>query len=152
MNKCFHKLVFAVLGSILSYSIINLININLAEATATSDNSPSTISGANFVKLSTTKTSLKIEQTTLINDLINSQQIDNERLISMAKLNSEVTKNHNLELAFIDFQSQTKLFSAKMQNWQNNQAQQTPKPLIEPGILFGLGLISIGGLARKKRL
>ncbi|MGB3511720.1 MAG: hypothetical protein WBA93_21275 [Microcoleaceae cyanobacterium] len=149
MSNHFQKLVFSAIGSILSYSIIN---ISLAQATTIRDNSLSKVSPENFLAAQTTNTSLKIEQNYVIDDLVNSQTIAIEPAIVVTELINQLPENNSFEFKFVESKSQAEFVSASIGGWQNNLQKETPQPVIEPGILFGLGLISIRGLLRKKRL
>lgn len=149
MSNCFKKFIFAAVGSTLSFSIIN---INLAQATIDNYNSLSEVSPENFITTQATQTPLKIEQTTAIDGVINSQPRVMDEAIVGTKLIGKLRENNNFEFKSEYSQSQIKFVSASIEAWQNNLQKETPQPPIEPGVLFGLGLISIRALLRKKRL
>lgn len=149
MSNRFQKIVYAAVGTILSCS---MMNINPAQTATISNYSLAEISPEKFFTAQTTKTPLKIEQTTLVNHVINPYSIAINETILATQLMGKIPENTNVEYKFIYTQSQTKFVIQNLESWQYNLQEETPKPLIEPGIVFGVGLISISSLFRKKRL
>ena len=145
MDKYFQKLVSTAVGGILSYS---MISVNSAQATTISYNFSPELSAEYFLAA---QNSLKIEEITVINnDIINSQlQVLDEAKIAIQLL-SNLSGNNDFELKFVDSQGQINFVSNNIGSWQNKVEKKDSQPFIEPGVLFGLGLISIGGLVRKK--
>ena len=104
-----------------------------------------------FLTAQATQTDIKIEPTTVIDDVINSK-VNNEA-IAVTKLITLLLQKSNLKLKFIYTHSQTDLMMAKVGNWKYslNSHQETSQPLIDPGTLLGVGLISTSYLLAKKR-
>ncbi|NEQ74934.1 MAG: hypothetical protein F6K23_18960 [Okeania sp. SIO2C9] len=140
MRNPFIKIASITISTILSCSTID---INSAQAA----NNVSEF----FLTAQATKKDLKIEPTTIIDDVINSKA--NNEAIAVTKLLITLLQNSNLELKFLYTYSQKDLMMAKVGNWKYslNPHQETSQPLIDPGTLLGVGLISISYLLAKKR-
>lgn len=104
-----------------------------------------------FFTAQTTQTDIKIEPTTLI-DNITSLKATNEAT-AVTKLITLLLQKSNLKLKFLYTYSQTDLMMAKVGNWKYSLSpdQETSQPIIDPGTLLGVGLISTSYLLAKKR-
>ncbi|NEN89905.1 MAG: hypothetical protein F6K48_13710 [Okeania sp. SIO3H1] len=143
MRNPFIKITSITISTILSCSTIN---INSAQAT----NNASEF----FLTAQATQTNIKIEPTTVIDDVINSKANKaNNEAIAVTKLMILLLQKSNLKLKFIYTYSQTDLMMAKVGNlkYSLNPHQESSQPLIDPGTLLGVSLISISYLLAKKR-
>jgi hypothetical protein len=66
-------------------------------------------------------------------------------------ISNTLPEKSNWKCKLINSQSQTKFVQANVESWQYNTHNKTYQPLIEPGIVLGIGLISVSYLFRKKR-
>ncbi|MEM1172976.1 MAG: hypothetical protein AAGJ08_28890 [Cyanobacteria bacterium P01_H01_bin.35] len=141
MKNHFLKIAFVTFGTILTYS---MININSAQAI----NNLSEIS----LTAQTTKIPIKIGPNSVIDDVIQqNSKATNEAIVVTQALN-KLPKKSNLEYKFLHANSQTKFVKAKVGNWQyNNLEKKTFQLPIDPGIVLGVGLITVGRLCAKKR-
>ncbi|OZH53380.1 hypothetical protein AFK68_17990 [Hydrocoleum sp. CS-953] len=134
------KIASVAVGTILTYSTINLnsaraIN-NLSEF---------------FLTAQTTKIPIKIEPNYVIDDVIQgNSKVTNEAIVVTQTLN-KLPEKSNLEYKFLHANRQTKFVKAKVGNWQYNLEKKSSQLPIDPGIVLGVGLISLGRLCSKKR-
>ncbi len=135
------KVASVAVTTILSYSTINLTSAQAANHFSEF-----------FLTAKTTQSTVKIEPTAVINDVIkpNSKAIASS--IGVAQLINIWLEKTNLEYKFLNAKSQTKFVTAQVGNWQYNLHKKTSQPLIDPGIVLGIGLISVSRLFAKKRL
>ncbi|NEO55470.1 MAG: hypothetical protein F6K54_21790 [Okeania sp. SIO3B5] len=140
MRNPFIKITSITISTILSCSTIN---INSAQAA----NNVSEF----FLTAQANQTDIKIEPTTVIDDVINSKA--NNEAIAVTKLIALLLQKSTLKLNFLYTYSQTDLMMAKVGNWKYslNPDQENSQPLIDPGTLLGVGLISTSYLLAKKR-
>lgn len=136
---------FIKIASITISTILSCSTMDINSAQAANDVSEF------FLTAQATQTDIKIEPTTVIDDVINSK-VNNEA-IAVTKLITLLLQKSNLKLKFIYTHSQTDLMMAKVGNWKYslNSHQETSQPLIDPGTLLGVGLISTSYLLAKKR-
>ena len=134
------KIASITISTILSYGTID---INSAQAA----NNVSEF----FLTAQANKIDIQIESTTIIDDVINSKATN--EAIAVTKLINVLLQNSDLELNFFYTNSKKDLVMAKVGNWKYslNPDRETSQPLIDPGTLLGVGLISISYLLAKKR-
>ncbi|MDY7003455.1 MAG: hypothetical protein SWX82_05670 [Cyanobacteriota bacterium] len=143
MRNPFIKIASITISTILSCSTID---INSAQAASNANASEF------FLTAQATQTDIKIEPTTIIDDVIHSKATN--EAVAVTTLIGVLLQKSNLELKFLYTYSQIDLMMTKVGNLKYSLSpyQETSQPLIDPGTLLGVGLISISYLLAKKRL
>lgn len=141
MKNHFLNIAFVAIGTILTYS---MSNINSAQAI----NHVSEF----FLTAQTTKISVKIEPNSVIDDVIKPNSKSAIASLAATQIINKLPEKSNWEYKFIHANSPIKLVKNKVENWQYNLHQENFKLPIDPGIVLGVGLISVSRLFAKKRL
>ena len=134
------KIASVAVTTILSYNTINLNSVQAANHFSEF-----------FLTAKTTQTTVKIEPNTVIDDVIQPNSKASNESIEVTQTLNKLPEKSNLEYKLLHANSQTKFVTAKVGNWQYNLHKKNSQPLIDPGILLGVGLISVSRLCAKKR-
>ncbi|MGK7922398.1 MAG: hypothetical protein AB4080_20575 [Trichodesmium sp.] len=99
--------------------------------------------------------------TILSYNIVNLKSVQGNNNLSNLFLANKITKTKiisktlpektNWESKLLNSHNQTKLVQANVGKWQNNLHNKTYQPFIDPGIVLGVGLISVSYFFRKKR-
>ncbi|MGD1805803.1 hypothetical protein ACP6PL_10245 [Dapis sp. BLCC M126] len=104
-----------------------------------------------FLTAQTTKIPVKIEPNVVIDDVIQENSKATNEPIAVTQTLNKLSEKSKIEYKFLNANGQKKFVKAKVGNWQYNLEKKTSQPLIDPGIVLGLGLIGVSRLCAKKR-